>query len=194
MYIHQVLKAQHARRNLQDVGLVQGACCDDVQIDMLRCLRQMWWAEMPQQHLQCSQQNVMRQYLLPAHDLRPIPCILLNSQMYCVVLVLATHGHAMDDTVCQVCHLIGELQAARDFSYYPQIAAATTLCMSTTAQSNRLCQSSARHSRYRVPQRPGSGCLRSMHQAGHRTRTHSHTQLTIKLVRRWTACGRVQTC
>ena len=192
MYIHQVLKAQHARRNLQDTGLVQGACCDDVHIDILRCLRQMCWA-VPKQHLQCSQQNVMRQYLLPTHDLRPIPCILLNSQMYCVVLVLATHGHAMDDTVCQVCHLIGELQAARDFSYYPQIAAATSLCMSTTAQSNMLCQSSAPHSRYRVLTKAWKW-LSAQHAPGWPQGRHTHTQLTIKLVQRWTACGRVQTC
>ncbi len=126
MYTDQVLKAEYAGHNLQDVGLVQGACCDDVHLDMLRCLKQMSWAPVPKLHIHCSQQNVMRQYLLTTHDLRPVPCILLNSQMYCIVLVLAAHGHAMDDPVCQVCYLIRELQAARHLGHYPQIAAVTT--------------------------------------------------------------------
>ena len=92
----------------------------------------------------------MRQYLLATHDLRPVPRVLLNSEMYCIVLILATHGHAMDHPVCQVCHLIRELQAARHLGHYSQVAAATTLCLSTTASSNMPCQSSAPHSRHSV--------------------------------------------
>lgn len=42
--------------------------------------------------------------LLATHDLGPITRILLNAQVHCIVLILAGHGHAMNDSVSQSSH------------------------------------------------------------------------------------------